>query len=68
MIVGRILIGALAGLALAVAFLVLVIVFSEAMIAQGWVGRYDDATMALIFQGILVGAPIVGGWKAWVTR
>lgn len=66
--IGRVLVGAGVGLGVAVGILVVLIIISEWAIAHGWLDRYDDVLLAMICQGILVGAPIVGGWKAWVTR
>ena len=63
----KILGGALLGYVLAAGFLIVWIILSEWAIAKGWWDAYDDATMATIFMAILVGAPIVGGWKAWTT-
>lgn len=63
----RITLGALAGLVLATTALVVAIIVSEYAISRGWLERYDDATAAFVTQGILVGAPIVGGWKAWTS-
>jgi hypothetical protein len=36
--------------------------------ARGWTDDYDDATLALLMQVLLTGAPIVGGWWGWVRR
>ena len=66
--IGRILAGASVGLAVAVAISVLVIIISEWALARGWMDRYDDVTMALCLQILLMSAPILGGWWAWARR
>ena len=59
--------GALLGVVVATGVLICLIVVSEWAISKGWLDRYDDATLAVIAQAILVGAPIIGGWKAWIS-
>ena len=66
MIVLRILGGALAGVVVATAALLVFIIVSEYALSRGWVGRYDDYTMAVICQVILVSAPVIGAWRAWI--
>lgn len=65
---GRILAGAGVGLAIAVAISVVVIIATEAAIARRWMDVYDDATMALLLQVLLMSGPIVGGWWMWIRR
>jgi hypothetical protein len=60
----RILIGAGIGCAIATAFLVVLIFCMELAYTRGL--RYDDMDLAYVSWGILVTAPIVGGWYAWV--
>ena len=65
--IGRIALGALIGLGLAVAEVVVLIVITEWAISKGWLDVYDDATIAVIIFCSLIAAPIIGGWKAWTT-
>ena len=64
---GRILIGAGIGCAAVFAFLVCLILFTEGVLyPRGF--RYDDMTLAYFSWMLLITAPIIGGWKGWVTR
>lgn len=63
---GDVALGALVGLGVAIVLLIVAIFVLEAAYARGW--RYDDLAVAYVFQGVLVAAPIVGGWWAWVRR
>lgn len=65
---GRIALGAAVGLGIAVAICLVVIVVSEWALSRGWIDRYDDVTLALLMQVILMSAPIIGGWWAWARR
>lgn len=62
--VGRILLGAGIGCAVATAFLVVCIFVLEWAYTKGL--RYDDLDLAYFSWGVLFTAPIVGGWWAWV--
>lgn len=62
---GRILLGAFLALLAATFICALAIVALEYGRARGWTDDYDDATLALLMQVLLTGAPIVGGWWAW---
>jgi hypothetical protein len=61
----RIAIGAGIGCAVATAALVVVIFVVEALLVPRGL-RYDDMTWAQVSYALLVAAPIVGGWAAWV--
>ena len=63
----RILVGAGVGCAVATAFLVCFIFVAEYGYAQ-WGWRYEDMTLAYFSWALLMAAPIVGGWWAWVRR
>lgn len=61
----RILLGAGIGCAIACATLVVLIFITEALLyPRGF--RYDDMSLAYLSWGLLMAAPIVGGWWAWV--
>jgi hypothetical protein len=64
--IGRILVGAGIGCAIATAALVVVIFVAEYAYSRGF--RYDDMSLAYLSWGTLMAAPIVGGWWAWVRR
>jgi hypothetical protein len=61
----RIAIGAGIGCAVATAFLICMITFVETVLYPRGV-RYDDLTLAYFSWGLLMAAPIVGAWWAWV--
>lgn len=63
---GRILIGAGVGCAIATAFLVCFIAVLEYAYSRGL--RYEDMTLAYFSWGLLMAAPVVGGWWSWVRR
>jgi hypothetical protein len=63
----RVLVGAGLGLGFALAFLVCLIVVVEYAYSK-WGFRYDDMDLAYLSWGLLMAAPIVGGWFAWVRR
>lgn len=65
---GRILAGAGVGLVIATVICTLVIIASEYALARGWMDRYDDVTLALLMQVLLMSGPIVGGWWMWARR
>ena len=60
----RIAIGAGIGCAVALAFLVVMIFCLEWAYTKGL--RYDDMDLAYFSWGVLMVAPILGGWWAWV--
>lgn len=62
----RIALGAGVGCAIATAFLVVVIAGLEYAYSRGL--RYDDMTLAWFSWGVLMVAPIIGGWWMWVRR
>lgn len=62
----RIFSGALLGLGVTILLLVIAIFVLEAAYARGV--RYDDLTVARIFQALLVAGPIVGAWLRVARR
>lgn len=60
----RIFFGAIVGLIAALVLLIALIFVLEALYTRGL--RYDDMTLAWFSWGVLMSAPIVGGWWGWV--